>query len=91
MYEAYFNYLKKFSSEPLTDDEKALIRQNFTPFSLRKRQYSLQAGNICRKFAFIVKGAMRMYSVDDKGQDSAGVFPVFCLNNRVKCWYLKPN
>jgi len=67
MYDAYFNYLRKFSPEPLTDDEKSLIRQNFTPFRLRKRQYSLQAGDICKKFAFIVKGAMRMYSIDDKG------------------------
>ncbi|MCD9015722.1 Crp/Fnr family transcriptional regulator [Parachryseolinea silvisoli] len=67
MYEAYFNYLKKFSAEPLTHGDKALIRQNFTPVRLRKRQYSLQAGEICKKFAFIVKGAMRMYFVDDKG------------------------
>lgn len=69
MYDAFFHYLRKFSSKPLTDEEKALITQNFTPFKLRKRQYSLQAGDICKKFAFIVKGAMRMYSVDDKGNE----------------------
>jgi len=67
MYDAYLNYLRKFSSRPLTDDEKVLIMQNFTPVRLRKRQYTLQAGEICKKFAFIVKGAMRMYLVDDKG------------------------
>jgi len=67
MYNAYIDYLRKFSSQPLTDDDKALIRQNFTPVRLRKGQYILQAGDICRKFAFIVKGAMRMYFVDDKG------------------------
>lgn len=67
MYDAYLNYLRKFSSRPLTDDEKELIRQNFTPARLRKRQYILQAGDICKKFAFIVKGAMRMYFLDDKG------------------------
>jgi len=67
MYDAYLNYLRKFSSRPLTDDERVLIMQNFTPVRLRKRQYTLQAGEICRKFAFIVKGAMRMYLVDDKG------------------------
>lgn len=69
MYDAYFNYLGKFTSKPLTDDDKALIRQNFTPLRLRKGQYTLQAGNICRKFVFIVKGAMRMYFIDDKGRD----------------------
>lgn len=69
MYDAFFHYLREFSPKPLTDEEKALIMQYFTPFKLRKRQYSLQAGDICKKFAFIVKGAMRMYSVDDKGNE----------------------
>lgn len=58
MYDAFFHYLREFSPKPLTDEEKALIMQYFTPFKLRKRQYSLQAGDICKKFAFIVKGAM---------------------------------
>jgi CRP-like cAMP-binding protein len=69
MYDTYFNYLGKFTSTPLTDDEKAVIRQNLTPLRLRKRQYTLRAGDVCKKFAFIVKGAMRMYFVDDKGRD----------------------
>jgi len=67
MYDVFFDYLKKFNPQPLSDEEKALIRQTFTPFRLRKRQYFLQAGDQCRYFAFIVKGAMRMYSVDDRG------------------------
>lgn len=67
MYDAYINYLGKFTTQPLTDEDKELIRQNFTPFRLKKRQYILQAGDICRRFAFIVKGAMRMYYLDDKG------------------------
>lgn len=67
MYDAYINYLGKFTTQPLTDEDKELVRQNFTPFRLKKRQYTLQAGDICRRFAFIVKGAMRMYYLDDKG------------------------
>ena len=69
MYEAFFDYLKKFSSDPLSEDEKALLRQAFIPSKLRKRQYLLQAGNQSKHFAFIVKGSMRMYSVDDKGTE----------------------
>jgi len=69
MYEAFFDYLKKFSSEPLSDDEKVLLRQAFIPSKLRKRQYLLQAGDQCKRFAFIVTGSMRMYSVDDKGSE----------------------
>lgn len=67
MYEAFLNYLKKFSSDPLSDDEEALVIQTLVPSRLRKRQFLLQEGDLCKNFAFIVKGAMRMYSVDDKG------------------------
>jgi len=67
MHDAYIDYLRTFSSRPLTDDEKELIRQSFTPGRLKRKQYILQVGDVCKKFAFIVKGAMRMYTVDDKG------------------------
>lgn len=67
MHEVFFDYLEKLSSHPLSAQEKELIRQTFVPSKLRKRQFLLQAGDICKNFAFIVKGAMRMYSVDDKG------------------------
>jgi len=67
MHEAFFNYLKHFSSDELTEEQKALMRRIFVPSRLRKRQFLLQAGDYCKNFAFIVKGAMRMYSVDDKG------------------------
>jgi len=69
MYETFFDYLKKFSADPLSEEEKALLRQAFIPSKFRKRQYLLQAGNYCKDFAFIVKGSMRMYSVDDKGSE----------------------
>jgi CRP-like cAMP-binding protein len=67
MYEAFFNYLKDFSPDPLSELERALIRDALVPFKLRKRQYFLQEGDRCKNFAFIVKGAMRQYMVDEKG------------------------
>ncbi|PST83274.1 cyclic nucleotide-binding protein [Pedobacter yulinensis] len=69
MHDAFFRYLTKFVSDPLSDEEKALIKRTFVPHRLRKRQFLLQAGDHCRHFAFIVKGAMRMYSVDEKGAE----------------------
>ena len=69
MYDVFFDYLKKYSSEPLSEDEMLLIKEAFTPFKLRKRQYFLQAGNLCKHFAFITKGAMRQYTVDDNGTE----------------------
>jgi len=69
MYEAFFDYLKKFSPDPLTEDEKNLLRQGSIPSKLRKRQYLHQEGDVTKNFAFIVKGSMRMYTVDDKGSE----------------------
>lgn len=69
MYETFFDYLEKFSSVPLREDEKALLKISFLTYKLRKRQYLLQAGDLSKYFAFIVKGAMRQYSVDDKGNE----------------------
>lgn len=67
MYQAFFDYLKKFSADPLSEDEEALLKQAFVPSRLKKRQCLQQEGNQSKFFAFIVKGAMRMYSVDEKG------------------------
>jgi len=69
MYDVFFEYLKRYSSEPLLEDEKLLIKKAFTTSKLRKRQYFLQAGNLCKNFAFITRGAMRQYTVDDKGTE----------------------
>jgi len=37
------------------------------PKKLRKRQYLLQAGDVCRSLAFISKGCLRLYSLDEVG------------------------
>jgi CRP-like cAMP-binding protein len=36
---------------------------------LRKRQYFLQEGDVCKYMGFIVKGATRMFAVDEKGHE----------------------
>lgn len=69
MYEAFFDYLKKFSPDPLSDVEKELVSKAFTPFKLRKKQFLLQAGDQSKFIGFIISGSMRMYSVDDKGAE----------------------
>lgn len=52
---------------PLNNEEKQLVRELFKPRLYRKRQYVLQEGDICNQFNFIVRGCLRMYKVDDKG------------------------
>jgi CRP-like cAMP-binding protein len=67
MHESLIKYINSYSSTPLTDSQMGLIKNTFVHQKIRKRQYFLQEGQVCKYAAFIVKGAMRQYSVDDKG------------------------
>jgi CRP-like cAMP-binding protein len=52
---------------PLNNEEKQLVTELFKPRLYRKRQYVLQEGDVCNQFNFIVRGCLRMYKIDDKG------------------------
>jgi CRP/FNR family transcriptional regulator, anaerobic regulatory protein len=52
---------------PLNIMEKQQVIELFKPRLYRKRQYVLQEGDVCQQFNFIVRGCLRMYKVDDKG------------------------
>src|SRR5438477_12961987 len=67
MHEPLFQYIKLHSKTTLTEEEVERIKNVFVPKKIRKRQYFLQEGEVCKYSGFIVKGAMRQYSVDDKG------------------------
>ncbi len=67
MHESLIKYINSYATTPLTGSEVELIKDTFVPKKIRKRQYLLQEGEVCKYAAFIVKGAMRQYSVDDKG------------------------
>jgi CRP-like cAMP-binding protein len=69
MHESLISYIKRLSTTPMTERDILLMKEAFVPKKLRKRQYFLQAGEVCKHMAFIVKGAMRQYSVDDKGAE----------------------
>jgi len=51
----------------LNDFEKSLVQENFHSRLYRKRQYVLQAGDVCTQFNFVVRGCLRTYNVDKKG------------------------
>lgn len=61
---------EKFSDKiALTDEEKQLSKTFFTPKKLRKKQYLLQEGDVCKYIAFVEKGILRSYTLDDKGNE----------------------
>ena len=69
MHESLIKYINSYATTPLTESEIELIKNTFVPKKIRKKQYFLQEGQVCKYAAFIVKGAMRQYSVDDKGAE----------------------
>src|SRR5690606_25301036 len=63
--EPLLNYFERLI--PLNKDEKQLVLEMFQPRLYRKRQYVLQQGDVCTQFNFVVRGCLRMYKVDEKG------------------------
>jgi CRP/FNR family transcriptional regulator, anaerobic regulatory protein len=54
-------------SIPLSEEEKEWVRTKFHSRLFRKRQYVLQEGEVCTQFNFIVRGCLRSYKIDEKG------------------------
>jgi CRP-like cAMP-binding protein len=52
---------------PLSEEEKELVRTKFHSRLFRKRQFVLQEGDVCTQFNFIVRGCLRSYKIDEKG------------------------
>lgn len=69
MHDALIRYLNSYTTTPLNEAEIELIKSVFQSKKLRKRQYFLQEGDVCKYTAFIVKGAMRQYTVDERGEE----------------------
>ena len=67
MHDQLRKYIETVSETTLPEAEFELLKKAFTPKKLRKKQYFLQEGEVSRYMAFIIRGAMRQYSVDNKG------------------------
>lgn len=51
----------------VTEEELQLVKAFFTHKKLRKKQYLLQEGDVCKYSAFVEKGVLRSYAIDEKG------------------------
>jgi len=67
MCELYFRHFNK--RVRLTEEERELIKNYLTFKRLRKRQYLLQEGDVCKSVAFVEKGALRLYKVSENGAE----------------------
>ncbi|MCE7065115.1 Crp/Fnr family transcriptional regulator [Dyadobacter sp. CY326] len=81
IYATLFEYIESKSLLKLSDPEKEEIQKAFKAKHLRKRQYLLQEGDVCKHMAFIIKGAGRMYAVKENSQETV-------IRLAIESWWL---
>ena len=67
MYELFFEKIEE--KIKLTSAQEDIIKQYLIPKKIRKNQYLLQEGDVAKYAAFVEKGALRAYSVGDRGTE----------------------
>ena len=60
----HFSNYKVLNGKEANDLEKRLKERR-----IKRRQFILQQGDLCKQYTFVVDGCFRMYKVDDKGNE----------------------
>lgn len=59
---------------PLNDAEITALTSRAVERKIKRKQYILQEGDICKCFTYVVKGCLKMYGVDNSGVEHNLVF-----------------
>lgn len=68
----FIQHLKKYIS--LNDDDLQILSSYAKTVSLKKKEFLLQEGQICKANYFTEKGLLRMYFINDKGVEQITQF-----------------
>lgn len=74
MYSNILQYVSRYIT--LSEEEEAFFISVLKHKKLRKKQYLLQAGDVCRHECFVLSGCLRSYYVDEQGQEHVVQFSV---------------
>lgn len=71
-----FDVLISHIQEKVEIDENQieLLKSFFIHKKLRRKQYLLQEGEICKNLAFVSKGILKSYIIDEKGNERINLF-----------------
>jgi CRP-like cAMP-binding protein len=61
------SYFDRYNS--LDEQEQEALRERISERKVKRRQFILQEGDVCRHYTFVVKGCFKMYRVDDSGKE----------------------
>ena len=75
-------FLKQIS--PISDKEFADTISYFTEQNLKKSDFFVKQDKVCRHIAFIVKGTLRTYYINDKAEETTSCF---CTENNLTTSY----
>jgi CRP-like cAMP-binding protein len=65
----------------LNDEDIEALKPFFIPKKIRKRQYVLNAGDVCQYITFVDKGLLRSFTIDDEGNEHVVQFAI-------ECWWI---
>ena len=60
-------YFEKFL--PLSEEEKSIVEEIFIYRRVKRRQFILQEGDVCKHNTFVLEGCLKMYMVDPNGKE----------------------
>lgn len=67
-------HIAKFVS--LSNEENEMLSSYFTSHQLRKKEHLLEEGKICTSQYFIIKGCLRQYIINEKGNEQTTQFGI---------------
>jgi len=63
-------YVNSKIDTKLTESDIDLLSETFHLKRIRKHQYFIQSGDVCKMAGFIVKGALKKYTIDNLGKEN---------------------
>ena len=72
MFEVLIAHIK--NKVDLSEVQEARLASFFVSKKLRKKQYLLQEGDVCRHLSFVSKGLLKSYFSDEKGNEHINMF-----------------
>jgi|SRR5690606_30600754 len=62
-----YRHIREYTD--ISESEFRTLRKNFVQRSLKRRHFLMEEGEVCSHIAFVVKGALRQFYVDEKGAE----------------------
>src|SRR3546814_5999432 len=73
-YDPIIEYISRYVE--LTDEEVDQLKPFFKIKKVKKRQFIVQPGFVCRHKSYVIKGAFRAYLVDNQGKENTLAFAI---------------